>query len=93
MRFATFRLGGCFQRGMHLAPEFRALSRWGQVPVLEHEGRVLVQSAAILEYLAAVEHVFLLYQKGRDSRMFVVMPPTCCVASIRTTSDRALLGG
>jgi len=41
-----------FQRGMHLAPEFRALSRWGQVPVLEHEGRVLVQSAAILKYLA-----------------------------------------
>ena len=41
-----------FQRGMHLTPEFRALSRWGQVPVLEHGGRVLVQSAAILEYLA-----------------------------------------
>ena len=41
-----------FQRGMHRTLEFRALSRWGQVPVLEHEGRVLVQSAAILEYLA-----------------------------------------
>ena len=41
-----------FQRGMHLTPEFRALSRWGQVPVLEHNGRVLVQSAAILEYLS-----------------------------------------
>ena len=41
-----------FQRGMHLTPEFRALSRWGQVPVLEHGGRVLVQSAAILEYLS-----------------------------------------
>jgi len=40
-----------FQRGMHLTPEFRALSRWGQVPVLQHAGRVLVQSAAILEYL------------------------------------------
>lgn len=40
-----------FQRGMHKTPEFRALSRWGQVPVLEHEGRVLLQSAAILEYL------------------------------------------
>src|SRR5437764_3337986 len=40
-----------FQRGMHLTPEFRALSRWGQVPVLQHDGRVLVQSAAILEYL------------------------------------------
>ena len=41
-----------FQRGMHLTPEFRALSRWGQVPVLEHNGRAFVQSAAILEYLA-----------------------------------------
>ncbi len=41
-----------FQRGMHLTPEFRTLSRWGQVPVLEHGGRVLVQSAAILEYLS-----------------------------------------
>jgi glutathione S-transferase len=41
-----------FQRRMHLTPEFRALSRWGQVPVLEHGGRVLVQSAAILEYLS-----------------------------------------
>lgn len=41
-----------FQRGMHRSPEFRALSRWGQVPVLEHDGRVLVQSAALLEYLS-----------------------------------------
>jgi glutathione S-transferase len=41
-----------FQRRMHLTPEFRALSRWGQVPVLEHDGRVLLQSAAILEYVS-----------------------------------------
>jgi glutathione S-transferase len=47
----TFRYVS-FQRGMQLTPEFRALSRWGQVPVLEHEGRALTQSAAILEYLS-----------------------------------------
>jgi len=47
----TFRYVS-FQRGMHLTPDFRALSRWGQVPVLEHDSRVFVQSAAILEYLA-----------------------------------------
>jgi glutathione S-transferase len=47
----TFRYVS-FQRGMHLTPEFRALSRWGQVPVIDHNGRVFVQSAAILEYLA-----------------------------------------
>jgi len=41
-----------FQRGMHKSAEFRALSRWGQIPVLQHGERVLVQSGAILEYLA-----------------------------------------
>jgi glutathione S-transferase len=41
-----------FQRGMHRTSEFLALSRWGQVPVLTHGERVLLQSAAILEYLA-----------------------------------------
>ena len=41
-----------FQKKMQLTPEFRALSRWRQVPVLEHQGRALCQSAAILEYLA-----------------------------------------
>jgi len=41
-----------FQRAMHKTPEFRALSRWGQVPVLRHGARALVQSGAILEYLA-----------------------------------------
>lgn len=41
-----------FQRGMHLSQVFRDLSRWGQVPVLEHDGHLLVQSAAILEHLS-----------------------------------------
>ena len=42
-----------FQKGMHRTQEFRAMSPWGEVPVLTHGGRTLVQSAAILEYLAA----------------------------------------
>jgi glutathione S-transferase len=41
-----------FQQGMHRTPEFRALSRWGQVPVLVENGRARVQSAAIVEHLA-----------------------------------------
>jgi len=41
-----------FRRGMHRTPDFLALSRWGQVPVLQHRETVLVQSGAILEYLA-----------------------------------------
>ena len=42
-----------FQKGMHKASEFLALSRWGQVPVLRDGDRALVQSAAIVEHLAA----------------------------------------
>jgi glutathione S-transferase len=41
-----------FQKGMHKAPEFLALSRWGQVPVLVDGERVHLQSAAIVEHLA-----------------------------------------
>ena len=41
-----------FQRGMHKTPEFLALSRWGQVPVLVDDGRIHLQSAAIVEHLA-----------------------------------------
>jgi glutathione S-transferase len=41
-----------FQKGMQRAPEFLALSRWGQVPVLVDRERIYLQSAAIVEYLA-----------------------------------------
>lgn len=41
-----------FQKGMHRTPEFSALSRWGQVPVLLDNGRTYLQSAAIVEHLA-----------------------------------------
>jgi glutathione S-transferase len=41
-----------FQKGMHKTAEFRALSRWGQVPVLRDNDSVYLQSAAIVEHLA-----------------------------------------
>ncbi len=41
-----------FQKGMHKTPEFQAMSRWGQVPVLVDNGRVHVQATAIVEHLA-----------------------------------------
>jgi len=47
-----------FRKGMQRTPEFRALSRWGQVPVLQHGGTVLLQSGAILEYLAELTQRF-----------------------------------
>ena len=39
-------------RGMRETPEFRALSRWGQVPVPVDNGRAHVRSAAIVAHLA-----------------------------------------
>ena len=57
----SFRYVG-FQKGMHKTPEFRALSRWGQVPVLLDGDQVHLQSGAIVEYLAETLGRF----QGRD---------------------------
>lgn len=45
-------------KGAHKAPEFLALNRYGQVPVLQAGGLSLCQSNAILEYLAEVTGKF-----------------------------------
>ena len=42
-----------FQKGMHTTPAFSAFSRWQQVPVLIDGERAYLQSAAIVEHLAA----------------------------------------
>lgn len=39
-------------KGAHKAPEFLAMNRLGQVPVLDDEGTVIADSAAILIYIA-----------------------------------------
>jgi glutathione S-transferase len=41
-----------FFNGENRSPEFQALNEMGEAPVLEHDGRVLTQSGAILDYLA-----------------------------------------
>jgi glutathione S-transferase len=52
-----------FQKGVHRTPEFKALSRWGQVPVLLENGHIRLQSTAIVEYLAETLGSF----QGADS--------------------------
>lgn len=41
-----------FFNGATRAPEYRAINVMGEVPLLEHEGRMLSQSGVILDYLA-----------------------------------------
>src|SRR3954470_12948170 len=52
-----------FQRGMHKTPEFLALSRWAQVPVLLDNGHTYLQATAIVEHLAETLERFA----GRDA--------------------------
>jgi glutathione S-transferase len=47
-----------FQKGMHKTPEFLALSRWSQVPILVDGERTYLQSAAIVEHLAETLGLF-----------------------------------
>ncbi len=41
-----------FFKGATKTPEYRALNVMGEVPLLEHRGRILSQSGVILDYLA-----------------------------------------
>jgi glutathione S-transferase len=45
--------------GAHKAPDFLSRNRFGQVPVLEHEGHHIAQSNVILHYLADAYGKFL----------------------------------
>ena len=40
----------------HLTAEFKAINPQGMVPALVHDGNVLIQSPAIIEWLARIFH-------------------------------------
>ncbi|MCW5751693.1 MAG: glutathione S-transferase family protein [Alphaproteobacteria bacterium] len=39
-------------KGMHKTPEYLKINRYGQVPALAHDGRIVVQSNTILDYVS-----------------------------------------
>ncbi len=55
--------------GATRVPGFAALNRFGEVPVLEHAGRTLVQSGVILGYLA--DHFGRFHGRDLDERLRV----------------------
>ncbi|MFC3227214.1 glutathione S-transferase family protein [Marinibaculum pumilum] len=60
--------------GEHKSPEFRAINRFGQVPALRHDGRVYVQSNAILQHLAAHADRY----RGADPEERIAIAETMC---------------
>lgn len=46
-------------KGMHKAPDFLAINRYGQVPALRHDDNIVVQSNVIVEYLADLHGKFV----------------------------------
>lgn len=66
-------------KGAHKAPEFLALNRFGQVPVLDDEGTVIADSAAILIYVA----------KKRDLTEWLPADPVAAAAVQRWLSVAA----
>jgi maleylacetoacetate isomerase len=54
--------------GQHNAPAYRALNPQGLVPALDHEGRIITQSLAIMEYLDEIQPGPRLLPGGAASR-------------------------
>ena len=82
-----------FQKGMHRTPEFLAMSRWGQVPVLRHGERNVVQSQMILEYLA---NQLVQFHGGREALDWLcweadrLAPPAFNAYSVRLGDQKLL---
>jgi glutathione S-transferase len=68
-------------KGEQLTPQFKAMNPRGVVPVLVHDGNVIVESSVICSYLDEVFPNPPLSPKNRSSA-----PPCGCGASCPTTS-------
>src|SRR5262245_4886359 len=73
--------------GQHNAPAYRALNPQALVPTLDHDGRVITQSLAIIEYLDEVqpEPPLLLGDAG-SARRSVPSPWRSPATSTRSTT-------
>ena len=57
--------------GEQFSPQILRLNRWGQVPILVHDGHVLTETGFILQYLDEVFHAVALTPHSPEGRYWV----------------------
>ncbi len=77
--------------GQHLAASYRALNPQGLVPALVHEGRVLIQSPAIIEWLEERHPKPPLLPTGVDDRAHVRALAAIVGCDIHPLNNRRVL--
>jgi maleylpyruvate isomerase len=75
----------------HLQPEFKALNPQGLVPALVHEGKVLIQSPAIIEWLEERYPTPALLPAGPDERARVRALAAIVGCDIHPINNRRIL--
>lgn len=79
------------RREQHLAPEYKALNPQGLVPALRHEGRTLIQSPAIIEWLEERHPTPALLPADRDDRAQVRALAAIVGCDIHPLNNRRVL--
>lgn len=75
----------------HLRPEFKALNPQGLVPALMHDGKVLIQSPAIIEWLEERYPTPALLPSGQDERARVRALAAIVGCDIHPINNRRVL--
>jgi maleylpyruvate isomerase len=79
------------RREEHLQPAFKALNPQGLVPALEHEGQVLIQSPAIIEWLEETHPEPPLLPRDADGRARVRALAAIVGCDIHPINNRRIL--